>query len=161
VRPCQGRAWGRWTLLGATSALLLIDLMSARTALILPAPPGTTLVGVIAGQAYLSGMPGAAPERRFRLWHRPPLAWRWWITRTQSDRSLGGWQIGVPLWMPLAPMSLLTLEAWRPRKSDAACARCQYPRVGLPANLPCPECGAPPARTDREADPGRETRPES
>jgi hypothetical protein len=79
---------------------------------------------------------------------RPPLEW------LPSGRVGAGWvEIGVPYWMPLAPMLAFAVSFWygeirrRWRRAKAGlCRRCGYSRRGLASDAKCPECGAVPAR---------------
>jgi hypothetical protein len=58
------------------------------------------------------------------------------------------YELLVPLWMPIAPVLLVTAIAWRldtsarRRARTNHCLRCNYDRTGLPIGTVCPECGA-------------------
>jgi hypothetical protein len=60
------------------------------------------------------------------------------------------WHLSFPLWMPLAVFAAIaTASAFHARRSNRraradACVACGYPRTGLAAGLPCPECGNEP-----------------
>jgi hypothetical protein len=74
---------------------------------------------------------------------------RWWF-----DWGNDGYHqhhFRVPLWVLMALMLMPTASAWRldtlarRRARLNHCPACNYPRAGLPAASPCPECGAAPA----------------
>jgi len=47
------------------------------------------------------------------------------------------------LWLGLAWLLRSSRRRWRARKNR--CIHCGYPRTGLPADTPCPECGRKPS----------------
>jgi hypothetical protein len=86
---------------------------------------------------------GARPGFGNPGWHcvRSASAGVAWTPRWQ----LGGpvRQVLIPLWAPTlftGGLGILALRRLRSLRDPALCA-CGYPRAGLPANSPCPECG--------------------
>lgn len=85
-----------------------------------------------------------------------PAQIQWWPYDGQLFRDYFApyWSLRLPLWLPLAPVLLLSLLAapsWlahrrrKRRVRRGLCAGCAYDRAGLsdPA-APCPECGTSP-----------------
>ncbi len=74
----------------------------------------------------------------------------WWVYsyRLRLSRRIMH-TVGVPLWIPAAPLLLATAAAWRldtlaRRRARAGhCPSCGYDLTGLIAPAPCPECGRP------------------
>lgn len=86
---------------------------------------------------------------RVRSYAMPNGSWFW---KPYFARQAGGWFVGVPLWIPAVPLSLIgpvpaSIKAARAaravlrrRGSGAVCAGCGYSLLGLRSSI-CPECG--------------------
>lgn len=63
----------------------------------------------------------------------------------------GSWAVFIPLWAPILVSALITAAAWRSdllarrRARTGHCLKCNYNRVGIAPDAPCPECGTKPA----------------
>ena len=78
---------------------------------------------------------------RFQWSYKPVYPW------SASSRVLS---ITVPLWSIAVATAFSSALAWRAsrravRLRPHSCRCCAYPRAGLAAGAPCPECGAAPA----------------
>lgn len=92
---------------------------------------------------------GQHPGKSVMTYGAGPWNWLPDIANTPA-----GWQVILPVWMFLAPSLLIAAPLWRRRvlarrrgRSGAACAGCEYSRVGLAAGQACPECGLMPRAT--------------
>jgi hypothetical protein len=108
--------------------------------------PGTGITGVdftdggvevwTFGDNFGSIKPGISAEFS---WRYPPR-WGWWVECGDG--------IFVPLWIPTvllaAPTSWLWYRRLRYRFGPGRCPKCGYDRVGLAAEVACPECGCIP-----------------
>jgi hypothetical protein len=89
------------------------------------------------------------PSLRLKSYARSNGSWFW---KPYRARQAGGWYIGIPVWIPLAPITLIgplpvvvaaghtVWSRLRCRGDNALCEGCGYNLAGLPEPT-CPECG--------------------
>lgn len=114
-------------------------------------PPGAIWLFQPANQLTPSwGWAGWREGRRpADLWGSAPESWQA-LRVLQVQRSVGSkFQLMVLLWPLVLPWPLIggVLLAWGVRAGRRVtvlerCGVCGYSRVGMPAETPCPECGA-------------------
>lgn len=83
-------------------------------------------------------------------WYDGPGRYKW---RGRWSSGTWGWSLELPLWVPLLPLLLITIAAWRVngralrRLERGQCPACAYSREGLAPDVHCPECGTPGSAT--------------
>ncbi|MBY0307136.1 MAG: hypothetical protein K2Q09_00195 [Phycisphaerales bacterium] len=91
--------------------------------------------------------PSLSPRARFSFIAALAGAWLAAVFTIQTSRTPDTWGVYTKIdLLALLPAAILTWgirERLSPVASTDAsrCARCGYPRAGLAANAPCPECG--------------------
>lgn len=134
----RGRAWVRWTLLGATVVVLAAD--------------GLSLVRTVGTGAWHTSIGiGGGSLLIFYQSDSPAQGWAWepsmpllpWLPRlVGTDPGSLFW---LPLWIPAVVFGLASVVTWwkwwrwRP---PGTCRNCGYDRAGLATGALCPECGA-------------------
>jgi|SRR6185295_7822958 len=68
------------------------------------------------------------------------------VQQSATARNTVSWQLRFPLVLVLLVPAIITYFMGRRvrRTPRGGCKRCGYPRVGLAADVTCPECGAAP-----------------
>lgn len=68
----------------------------------------------------------------------------WWFAWGSTHPSGTALYLFVPLWVPFAPMAMMTLWLWSRHRRARRLGQCTcgYPLTGLPVGAACPECGA-------------------
>lgn len=112
------------------------------------------LVSGALGVAYAEGLQGLVHGNHEVKWvgwansEPAKLKPSWQMRHDAPDGS--GWLgiLVVPLWMLMGPAAVGAAWAFRAHARRTAggtlCPRCGYPRAGLAAGAPCPECSASP-----------------
>ena len=152
MKARRGRAWVRWTLLGATVAVVLLMAISLWLDVQFDFPPSFNRAGVSGGRLWLRHVTGQSGDWRVNLWPHPfgerwSMGWEWSSFTTPLGAK--SWGAFVPGWMLLAASATVSgWMLWRERRGAAPgrCQLCRYDRAGLPGSTPCPECGALPPR---------------
>ena len=92
-----------------------------------------------------SRLPGLAP-RYMHFVAKPIMPRGPWFPWFESIVTKDGWNmIVIPLWLPLACVTLLTVVLFtrnRAQRIDGLCRKCGYDLTGNESGV-CPECGTP------------------
>jgi hypothetical protein len=144
----RGRAWVRWTLLGATAVVAGLDLVGVWWGVVVTVPPLRTVIWVSGGCVSVSHVSRfAVAWAANATWHESSWSpWCWDSSNSSRFVSANsGWWVTFPTWALLAPLVATTVWLFsrgRAVPPVGVCPVCRYSRVGLPSHAPCPECNA-------------------
>lgn len=108
------------------------------------------------------------PSLRARSYAMPNGSWFW---KPYFARQAAGWFVGVPLWIPAVPITVIgpipmlfraghKARSWfRRRVPEGVCTSCGYSLHGLQSRT-CPECGSPTQLSASVADQASEHTPQ-
>jgi hypothetical protein len=106
----------------------------------------TWAITIDLGRVHCFYQPLSSNSNIQRFWEvYPPQSWNWEYTwHFHHETWNPGWEINVPLWMPLLLAAGATaLLFWRSRRRyPGYCVRCGYSLTGNTSGV-CPECGEP------------------
>ena len=146
VRPYPSiRKTVKWGGVVVCVLLALVWVGSGWWCLELESPAGGGLFVQGGRFAVLTPLFATGAKGEWVCWFEPlPVPFHWWFSVGTWNL---GWDVAVPLWVPVAAVLVATVIAWRldgtgrRRARMGACLKCGYGRAGLASGAVCPECG--------------------